>query len=250
VRHLAEMLNDVAFLPDASGARPILQIFQAFVRKPCQLVITHVLPVLTSPGLGEFIDVLLPWLQELSVDPRFHEVLLDRLIRQFPIANSEAAMIYLEVLEEVAFQVPPRLVRRLLGVLGECIAKPFADDLNQCALETFKSVRIAALLERVDLDDAEPMLDALVTGAGSGTREQGGFCRSALACVVSSRQSCGLVHEFAAGFRDREAEARKSWATVGNLAGVRHFAANLPSDPTVVRLAAKPKSLVHLITRA
>jgi hypothetical protein len=244
LRHLVVNLSEITQSVGPPCVANFLSLVREFGNNERELVIAHVLPLLGNPGLGFYVDVLLPWLYALSTERAFREVLLDALIRGFPLTNRKSAMTYLKVLGVVAVQVPPRLVQRLLGVVAMCIARE-DDETNAAALAVLP--KFGRIIDEAELEAATPMLETLVVGW-----ERHGQTRSAKACwkalkVVAERRG-PLVKEFACQFCDREAGLRGQWEGIGKAAKATGFSTReLASDPTAVRVATRDRKELEKI---
>jgi hypothetical protein len=235
IGHLLEQLHNAAWSTDPTGARPLIQTLWELVNGSSALVLARVIPLLGSPGLGAFADVLGPWLQLLALKPQFREALLDRLIRGFPVSNRESALVFLWILERASVPIPQRLGRRLLSLLGDCIRRPYDDGLNKGGLAVLRSSRVAELLNSVGPEEVAPLVaGASETGPGSRCS-----CRSALGFVYARRP--GLLREFIGRFKDREAATRDGWAAIAERAGDESVSTGLlKPEPMVARPTACP----------
>jgi hypothetical protein len=216
VGHLLLMIGEMSQAMATPGLATMLELLRGLAwRDPLAVTITHVLPLLGNPGLAFFQDALLPWLYELAeADRGFRERLLRHAIRGFPLTNRKSAMTFLGILGQVAVAVPPGLVRRLLGIVGTCIARDDAET-SAGALGVFKSSKVQKVVEGSSAEDASPLLTALFEGCLEGGRAQAASWE-ALRLVIRRRRA--LVREFTLAFVDRADDPRERWGPILELA--------------------------------
>jgi hypothetical protein len=241
--HLALQLDDMTQLVGLPGVGAIIGLIHAISKSPKQLAITHVLPLLGNRGLNLFADVLAPWLYEMATDAKFREILLTKLVNQFPVSNRKSAMTFLKMIQHVSVAVPKPLVSRVLAILASCLVRDDKETTAK-ALAVFTSRPIAMLLDSMTVMQATPMLKTLFVhcanaNAGAHAHEKkpnDSVSGDALTFVSMRRRQ--LVREFARQFRDSEAECRATWVMIGRAAMRFTFTADvLASDPTVLMLA-------------
>jgi hypothetical protein len=162
--HLVVMLDEMSQNFALPGVGSILSLIRELAATPRALVIAHVLPLLGNPGLVFFSDDLVPWLCELSGDREFREKALHSLIRHFPLTNRKSTVILLNVFERIALDVPLKLVRPLLAIVGNCCARD-DHETNAAALAFCGTPALGAMVDKVQVFEVTPMLETLLVGA-------------------------------------------------------------------------------------
>jgi hypothetical protein len=243
---LVTMLDEMAEAYASPCVATLLGLLENLAPDIRTIAVEHVMPLLGNPGLAFYADVLLQWLYEHAVDRKFRELLAATMVRNFPLTNRKSRVTFLDMIEDLATSVPPRLIRRLLGLLASLIAGEDT-EASKRALQVMKSPRLATWVTSVGIEEAEPMLEALFIGSCRSEQTPALIsCLEALNFVIRRRDR--LVKDFGMKFRDRISDVRETWMSIAKAANHCGFSADsLVSDPMAVRIASTDKQAIAYI---
>ena len=212
--HLVAKVREMSESVPPPGIATILGLLGNLTRNPRRLVVEVVLPLLGLRGFRYIAGVLWPIMAEPSSDLAFRELVLDRLLRRFPVSDHGSRLIFLDMIQQLAVGVQSRLLRRLLMTVVKCIV---GDDIDGTAraLATMTSPELAFAIDTMTAEEAAPLLEMLLEGAAKRPRNR--VVQDALSFIRTRHRS--LVREAQKRFADQaevkindeDAETRRRW---------------------------------------